>query len=107
MSYMKKETLEKELQASLTEAQKISEKVDLALETTLFLRGEQEKLGAKMEKEQLPVEEQELLMKQITALRKRIEKEIEMVVKDFPRTEAINERLKYLETISVDEQTEE
>ena len=104
---MKKETLEKELEALLKEAETLSGRSDLTLATAKFLSKEEQKLGEKVNAGMFKPGEKALLVKQIMALQKRIQHEIEMFNADTIKLQAVEDRLEELKTIFTSGQIEE
>ena len=104
---MNKETLEKDLLTLLEEAERMNQQSELTLATAKFLRNEEQKLGAKIANDSLSDTEEVLLIKQIVALQKRIQQEIELFNADVPKIRALDERLEYLKTIFITSQAEE
>ena len=104
---MKKETLEKELEALLNEAEILNERSELTLATAKFLSNEERKIGERVNAGSFKPGEKALLVKQIMALQKRIQREVELFNADIPKIQAVEQRLEELKTIFISGQIEE
>jgi hypothetical protein len=100
---MKKEALEKELNKVLEEAVKLQSASELQLATAAFMRGESKKLMAKMDDQTLPYDEKEEVSKQMSALQRRLEREMFILKNDIPKMTALENRLAELNRIKVED----
>jgi hypothetical protein len=100
---MKKEALEKELNKVLEEAVKLQSASELQLATAAFMRGESKKLMAKMDDPTLPYDEKEEVSKQMSALQRRLEREMFILKNDIPKMTALENRLAELNRIKVED----
>ena len=100
---MKKEALEKELNKVLEEAVKLQSASELQLSTAAFMRGESKKLIAKMDDPTLPYDEKEEVSKQMSALQRRLEREMFILKNDIPKMTALENRLAELNRIKVED----
>ena len=100
---MKKEALEKELNKVLEEAVKLQSASELQLATAAFMRGESKKLIAKMDDPTLPYDEKEEVSKQMSALQRRLEREMFILKNDIPKMTALENRLAELNRIKVED----
>ena len=100
---MKKEDLEKELKKVLEEALKLQSISELQLATAAFLRGESQKLMAKMDDPSLSYEQKEEVGKQMLALQKRLEREVLILENDIPKMEALAHRMEELKLVKVED----
>lgn len=82
-----------ELLRILQEAEKLKENSDLQSETTEFLASECEKLESKTNDENLSFEEKELLSKQIVAMTKRLNNEVEIIESSIPKMDKLESKL--------------
>ena len=96
---MKKEILEKELNKVLADANELKERADLEAATAEFLGREADKLMAKMKDDSVPFEEKEQISKQMDALHRRMQHEIEAFENDIPKLEALDNRMNKLQLI--------
>jgi hypothetical protein len=100
---MKKEDLEKELNRVLEEAIKLQSASELQLATAAFMRGESQKLMDKMDDPFLPYDEKEKVAKQMSALQKRLEREMLILKNDLPKMTALENRLAELNQIQIED----
>ena len=96
---MKKEDLEKELQAVLKEAEELEERLKLELETVYFLGKESDKLILKWNDPTLSYDQREKVGQQMAALQKRLEHESKAREKDTPRIIALDNKFNQLLTM--------
>lgn len=96
---MKREILEKELNKVLADADELKERADLEAATAEFLGREADKLMGKMKDDAIPFEEKEEISKQMNALHRRMQHEIEAFENDLPKLEALEKRMNELQLI--------
>jgi hypothetical protein len=96
---MKKEDIEKQLIAVLSEADRLQEKSEIELKTAEFLKDEADKLLIKMEDKTLGFQERELLSKQMEAMHARLNREVKQFESGALQLQALEKKLDYLKEL--------